>query len=104
MKLKNLKYRIEALPKLVGMKLLSQDSRIVYLLLGCAPNAIAKTVLLPATPMCTKKILGFIKKPEAKGQTYLGKVDSLNVSVVSTGIGCPSHIFRRNSYMGFVDI
>jgi uridine phosphorylase len=72
------------------MKLLSQNSRTVYLLLGCRSNAIAKTVLLPATVMCTRRILGFLKNPEAKGQTYLGRVDSLNVSVVSTGIGCPS--------------
>jgi uridine phosphorylase len=90
MKFKNLKYGIEAIPKSIGMRLLSKDSRIVYFLLGCGSNAIAKTVLLPATPMCTKRILAFIKKPETKGQTYLGKVDSLNVSVVPTGIGCPS--------------
>ncbi|MEM2146099.1 MAG: hypothetical protein QW279_12110 [Candidatus Jordarchaeaceae archaeon] len=69
---------------------MSQDSRMVYILLGCGSNAIAKTVLLPATVMCTRRILGFIKNPEAKGQTYLGRVDSLNVSIVSTGIGCPS--------------
>jgi uridine phosphorylase len=90
MKLKNLKYGIKAIPISIGMRLLSRDSRVVYFLLGCGPNAIAKTVLLPATPMCTSRVLGFVKKPEAKGQTYLGKVDSLNVSVVPTGIGCPS--------------
>jgi uridine phosphorylase len=88
--IKNLKYGIEAMPKSIGMKLLSKDSRIVYFLLGCVPNAIAKKVVLPATPMCTKRILEFIKNPEVKGQTHLGKVDSLSISVVPTGIGCPS--------------
>ncbi|WXG40322.1 MAG: hypothetical protein WED07_05805 [Candidatus Freyarchaeum deiterrae] len=69
---------------------MSQDSRIVYFLLGCGPNAIAKTVLLPATSTVTNVILGYIKNLETKGQTHLGKVDSLSVSVVSTGIGCPA--------------
>ncbi len=87
---KRLKYGIETIPKSIGMRLLSQNSRIVYILLGCGPDSIAKKVLLPATPMCTNRILGFIKNPKTKGQTHLGKVDSINVSVVPTGIGCPS--------------
>ncbi|MGQ9722261.1 MAG: phosphorylase family protein [Candidatus Jordarchaeum sp.] len=69
---------------------MSQNSKIVYILLGCAPDSIAKTVLLPATPACTNRILGFLKKSETRGQTHRGKVNSLNVSVVPTGIGCPS--------------
>ncbi|GEM_PF-1593716 len=87
---KKLKYGIEVLPKSIGMRFLSEDSLIVNMLLGCGPNAIAKRVLLPAVPTCTSRILSFIKKPEAKGQTHLGKIDSLDVSVVPTGIGCPS--------------
>nr|MDO8075668.1 hypothetical protein [Candidatus Freyarchaeota archaeon] len=69
---------------------MSQDSRIVHMLLGCGPNSIAKRVLLPATQMCEERILGFVKEPRKKGRTHLGKVGSLSVSVVSTGIGCPS--------------
>lgn len=88
--LKKLKYGIKTLPKSMGMSLLSQDSRIVHMLLGCGPNSIAKRVLLPATQMCEERILGFVKEPRKKGQTHLGKVGSLSVSVVSTGIGCPS--------------
>ncbi len=88
--IERLKYGIVTLPKSIGMRLLSQNSKIVYILLGCGPGSIAKTVLLPATPTCTNRILGFLKKSETKGQTHLGKVDSLDVSVVPTGIGCPS--------------
>lgn len=85
-----LKREIETLPISIEVRLLSQNSKIVFILLGCSPDSIAKTVLLPATHVCTNRILGFLKKPETKGQTYLGKIDSLNISVVPTGIGCPS--------------
>ncbi|MEM3588181.1 MAG: hypothetical protein QXO71_12785, partial [Candidatus Jordarchaeaceae archaeon] len=69
---------------------MSKDSRTVHILLGCGAKSVAKTVLLPATPMCTKRILKFLKNSKRKGQTYLGKIGSLSISVVSTGIGCPS--------------
>ena len=65
--LKKLKYGIKTLPKSMGMSLLSQDSRIVHMLLGCGPNSIAKRVLLPATQMCEERILGFVKEPRKNG-------------------------------------
>jgi len=61
----------------------------------CGVGDVAKNVLLPGDPKRAEKIASFFdearKVAEYRGyMTYTGKVDGIDISVCSTGIGCPS--------------
>ena len=61
----------------------------------CGVGDVARYVLLPGDPRRVKKIASFFdeahKVAEYRGfVTYTGKVDGIEVSACSTGIGCPS--------------
>jgi len=61
----------------------------------CGVGDVAKYVLLPGDPKRAEKIASFFdearKVAEYRGYvTYTGKVDGIEISACSTGIGCPS--------------
>jgi len=61
----------------------------------CGVGDVAKYVLLPGDPKRAEKIASFFDKErkvaEYRGYvTYTGKVDGIEISACSTGIGCPS--------------
>jgi len=61
----------------------------------CGVGDVAKYVLLPGDPKRAEKIASFFDKErkvaEYRGYvTYTGRVDGIEISACSTGIGCPS--------------
>jgi uridine phosphorylase len=61
----------------------------------CGVGDVARYVLLPGDPGRVERIASFLDEPRKVAQhrgfaTYTGKVDDIDVSVCSTGIGCPS--------------
>jgi len=61
----------------------------------CGVGDVAKNVLLPGDPKRAEKIASFFdearKVAEYRGYvTYTGKVDGIDISACSTGVGCPS--------------
>ncbi|MHA1321419.1 MAG: nucleoside phosphorylase [Candidatus Helarchaeota archaeon] len=70
------------------LRFMSQDSKIVYLVLNCRPRKIAPRVLLPATDYVIQQIeKQFKTKPY--GKTGLGSYKGVPISVVSSGMGAP---------------
>ena len=68
---------------------MSQESKIVYMVLNCNTKKIAPKVILPATDY----VAGQIKKHfdgKDYGKTTRGKYNNVPISIVSTGIGAPT--------------
>ena len=71
------------------MRFMSQESKIVYMVLNCNAKKIAPKVILPATDY----VVGQIKKhfdTKDYGKTARGTYNDVPISVVSTGMGAPA--------------
>ncbi|NVM54476.1 MAG: hypothetical protein HWN66_12300 [Candidatus Helarchaeota archaeon] len=71
------------------MRFMSQNNKIVYMVLNCNSAKIAPKVILPATDYVVQQIKKHIEVKEY-GRTAKGTYKDVPISVVSTGMGAPA--------------
>ncbi|NHI94557.1 MAG: hypothetical protein EAX96_18850 [Candidatus Lokiarchaeota archaeon] len=76
----------------LGMKFMSDNSLKSVMFLGCSPKKVASHVIMPVTDFIKKRILMHFgdEKPKQHGEVYTGKYNYKEISIISSGIGCPA--------------
>ena len=76
----------------LGMKFMSDKSLKSVMFLGCSPKKVAPLIIMPVTDFVKNKILNHFgdQKPKQHGQVYTGNYFDTQISIISSGIGCPA--------------
>ena len=75
----------------LGTKFMSDKSLKCIIFLGCRAKKIAPIIIMPVTDLIKNKIMSYFEeKPKSHGEVFTGKYDEKNISIITSGIGCPS--------------
>ena len=75
----------------LGMKFMSEKSLKSVVFLGCSAKKVAPFIIMPATNFVKKQIINHFKeKPKDHGDVTTGKYEDQKISLISSGVGCPS--------------
>jgi len=73
-----------------GLKFISNDEKIVRMILETRPSNINEIVILPAVKLVMKKILKKLHNKRINGRVYNGELNNVKVSVIRSFIGAPN--------------
>jgi len=75
----------------LGMKFMSEKSLKSMVFLGCSAKKVAPFIIMPATGFVKKQFFKYFKeKPKDHGEVTTGKYEDQKISLISSGVGCPS--------------
>ncbi|MFX1390954.1 MAG: hypothetical protein ACFE9Z_12890 [Promethearchaeota archaeon] len=74
----------------LGLKFISVDEKIVRMILETSPSNINEIVILPATKIVMKKLVGNLQNKRNYGRVYNGELNNVKVSIVRSLIGAPN--------------
>ena len=74
----------------LGLKFISIDEKIVRMFLETKPSNTNKIVILPAVNFVMKKILNKLQNKSVHGRVCNGRLNGVNVSVISSLVGSPN--------------
>jgi len=86
----SLKSRILAFLANLGLKLMSEDSKITYMILNCKPTTLSEIVITPIVKLFINKFNKKLQNTKKYGEIYKGNYKNVPISIVPITVGAPA--------------